>query len=541
MMFPCLQEFAVVINASLDQVAVAKRRLDSGLRMIWNGQEIILRGMIEAGHRFAIQPVTAGDWVRQYGEPFAISKGLQPGDPVNSATVENLVPQVDINCLDVAPPYLAPWQGELPSFWGYSRADGDAGTRNWVLIVPTSMCSSHEAVLIAQRAEREGIFDPEKYSNVSGVTAIPHPRGCGCPDVEMDSREVRGGGEATMKMLGRYIQHPNVGAALVVELGCEKTSLEIFDQFTGNGHFLAANRADLAALGDQQGKPVLKLSIQQAGGTAAAVRQGLSLLPSLLDAANRTPRTRLPVSLLKLGLKCGGSDAFSGISANPALGHASDLLIRCGGSSMITEIPEFDGAEHLFARRAVNCEVGRKILEAMSRFQAGVSRFGKNMTENPSPGNKKGGLLNITIKSLGALAKSGRAPVQGVLSYGEPVPPGSSNGLYLVYAPGYDQYSTPAVVAAGCQLVCFTTGRGTGIGNAIAPVIKIGSNNALYNRMADDIDINAGPVIEGEETIETMGEKIFSEIIRVASGTITRAEANGHREFAIWAEDDLSL
>lgn len=208
---------------------------------------------------------------------------------------------------------------------------------------------------------------------------------------------------------------------------------------------------------------------------------------------------------------------------------------------MITEIPEFDGAEHLFARRAVNCEVGRKILEAMKRFQAGVSRFGKNMNENPSPGNKKGGLLNITIKSLGALAKSGRAPVQDVLPYGEPVPPGGANGLYLVYAPGYDQYSTPAVVAAGCQLVCFTTGRGTGIGNAIAPVIKIGSNNALYNRMAGDIDINAGPVIEGEETIETMGEKIFSEIIRVASGAITRAEANGHREFAIWAEDDLSL
>ena len=217
------------------------------------------------------------------------------------------------------------------------------------------------------------------------------------------------------------------------------------------------------------------------------------------------------------------------------------MLIRAGGRSVITEIPEFFGAEHLFAARARERGVVREIYAAMERFRAYVARVGGSMSENPSPGNREGGLINITIKSLGALAKSGRAAVEGVLDYGQWVWDRGRGGLWLLYCPSYDQESTPALVGSGCQIVCFTTGRGTGIGNAIAPVIKIGSNGALYQRMAGDIDVNAGAVLDEGVSIEAMGRRLFDEILAVASGRGVKAEENGHREFMIWNEEGVSL
>ncbi len=370
--------------------------------------------------------------------------------------------------------------------------------------------------MISMQAENS-IWSREAYPNVDGVTAVCHTKGCGCPD--------GGSITATLTMLARYMNHPNVAAALVIELGCEKTDLATFEDFVKK-HL------------EPMGKPVETLSVQQAGGTQATIEQGLKILPGLLESANQSSREPLPLSEVILGTKCGGSDAFSGLSANPAVGHASDRLVEAGGTSIITEVPEFFGAEHLFAKRAANADVAANVTAAMDRFSDYTARVGHSMSENPSPGNKAGGLINITIKSLGALAKSGTAPVTGVLDYGEPV---TDKGLHLLYCPSYDQESTPALVASGAQLVVFTTGRGTGIGNAIAPVIKVASNTPLNGRMSADMDLNAGTVIDGEETIKEVGDRLFGLIKEVASGKQVAAEVGKHREFVIWSEEGVSL
>jgi altronate hydrolase len=546
-----LEEVAVIVDPARDDVAVARENHHANTSIASDlFGAIVLKGDVAAGHRFALRAIPAGAWVRQYGQPFARSRGLHPGDPVNADTVENHVPQVDADSIQLDTPLLAPWDGERPTFMGFRRPGNRVGVRNWVLIVPTSMCSSHEAASIALRAEMGGVWSREKYPNIDGVAAIPHTRGCGCPDMEPragDGDQLMGVVEASLRMLGRYIEHPNVGAVMVIELGCEKTNLHAIGKYLGEPASVERNavgkqRGDqLINFAQRRGKPVITLSVQGSGGTAATIRRGLELLPDLLEEANRATRTRCDASELADGLKCGGSDAFSGITANPALGVASDLIVRAGGTTIITEIPEFFGAEHLFAARARSRAVAGEIFQAMRRFRSYVDRVGGSMSENPSPGNKEGGLLNITIKSLGALAKAGRAPVEGVLDYGELVWDRGRGGLWLLYCPSYDQESTPALVASGCQIVCFTTGRGTGIGNAIAPVVKIGSNGALYRRMSGDIDFNAGVVLDESRPIEEVGRELFQTILAVASGQSVKAEENGHREFMIWSEEAVSL
>jgi altronate hydrolase len=259
----------------------------------------------------------------------------------------------------------------------------------------------------------------------------------------------------------------------------------------------------------------------------------------MLPEVNRAVREQVPASELVLGVKCGGSDAFSGISANPSLGRASDSLIRSGGTVLITEVPEFCGAEHIFANRAKDAETGRAVYAIVDWYKDFAAKLGVKLGENPSPGNIAGGLLNITIKSLGAMAKAGTTRVEGVTDYAEP-PKG--RGLWLMQGPGYDQESTPGLVGAGATVVVFTTGRGTTIGNAIAPVIKLASNTQIFERMNRDIDLSSGGVIDGTETIDEVGARLFEHIRQVANGEIlTKAEENKHREFQIWAEQAVSL
>ncbi len=550
-----LSSIAILVDPARDNVAVAKQLIPAGTRVhAPGGQTLVVRAEIAPGHRFALQEVPEGKWLIQYGQPFALSRGLGVGDPVNAETTRSVVPHVSAEEIEVTPPVLPPWEGPLPTFQGYVRPDGRAGTRNWVLIVPTSNCSSHEASTIAMQAELSGLYSREKFPNVDGVTAIPHTRGCGCPDMlPLGAQGRKGTGivEATMRMLADYIQHPNVGAALLIELGCEKTNLTAFNRFIARDLDLPEQRPSPSGaqvrmvrpvdLTTVYGKPVYSISIQSCGGTRATVQRGLEIVAELLEKVNATPRTTVPASKLVLGLKCGGSDAFSGLSANPALGHASDLLIRAGGTSIITEIPEFFGAEHLFAQRAVSREAAHAIFDQMQRYREYAARNGAQMDENPSPGNKEGGLLNITIKSLGAIAKAGTAPVQGVLDYAEPYWKHGQNGLYLMYGPGYDIESVPALVAGGCQVVCFTTGRGSTLGNALGSVIKIATNSTMYERMSDDMDINAGAVLDGGASLPEMGRRIFEKVLAVASGEWTRPEVNGHREFTIWSEEGISL
>lgn len=426
-----------------------------------------------------------------------------------------IVRAVPENLFTPLPNYLPPSQRK--TFEGYVRPDGRVGTRNYILIVPTSMCASHEAQQISTIAEFT-IYSREKFPNVDGITAIPHNKGCGC----QDGSPV----DVLLRTLSNYADHPNVGGVVLLELGCEKTNLSVVEEY-------------LQRLGRSIQKPLVRIGIQQVGGTQAAVKSGLDAVEKMLPEVNRSHRETVPISELVLGVKCGGSDAFSGLSANPALGRAADLLIESGGTVLITEVPEFVGAEHILASRAKDAATARAVYEMVDWYKDYAGRAGAAPAQNPSPGNIKGGLLNITIKSLGAIAKAGSTRVEGVTDYATP-PQG--RGLHLMQGPGYDQESTPGLVAAGATVVVFTTGRGTTIGNAIAPVIKLASNNDIFRRMSGDIDLSAGDILEGKKSIDQVGNEVFESVRRIAAEEEqAKAEVLKHREFQVWAEAAVSL
>ena len=513
-----LRQVAVVVDAA-DNVAVVKSGVDAGLIVrSSDGREIRLSGPVTAGHRFAISDIPAAEFVRQYAQPIGTSKGIAAGDPISATNMSNDVPVVRDLPADLrtpAPDYLP--ESQRRTFRGYRRADGRIGTRNYILVVPTSMCASHESQQIATIAEFT-TYSRSRFPNVDGVVAIPHTRGCGCSDGSSV--------EVTLRMLANYAAHPNVGGVLFIGLGCEKTNLSLVERHLHNQHI------DLA-------KPVVRFGIQETGGTQAVIERGVREVEAMLPEVNRNEREAVPVSELSLGVKCGGSDGFSGLSANPALGRAADWLVRSGGTVLITEVPEFCGAEHILAQRAKDRATGEAVYQMVDWYKDYAAKFGTILNENPSPGNVAGGLLNITIKSLGAIAKAGTTRVEGVTGYAA-LPEG--RGLWLMQGPGYDQESTPGLVGAGAQVVVFTTGRGTTIGNAIAPVVKLASNTPVFERMSRDLDLSAGGIIDGTERIEEVGARVFDHVIKVASGEVlAKAEETKHREFQIWAEQSVSL
>jgi altronate hydrolase len=379
------------------------------------------------------------------------------------------------------------------------------------------MCSSHEAQQIATIAEFT-IYNRERYPNVDGIVAIPHNKGCGCPD----GSNV----DVLLRVLSNYAGHPNVGGVVLLELGCEKTNLSVVESY------LSRSRRTIQ-------KPLVRIGVQEVGGTQAAIQRGLDAVRDMLSEVNGAQREPCSIGDLVLGVKCGASDAFSGISANPSLGRAADSIIRSHGTVLITEVPEFCGAEHVLAHRAKDADTGRAVYRMVDWYREYAKRFGTAVAENPSPGNIAGGLLNITIKSLGAIAKAGSSRVEGVVEYGEPP---NGRGLYLMQGPGYDQESTPALVAGGATVVVFTTGRGSTMGNAITPVIKLTSNSAVFDRMRGDMDLSAGGVIDGAETIDSVAARLLDYIRQVAGGEIQcKAEAVKHREFQVWGEQAVSL
>ena len=512
-----LSEFAIIVDPK-DNVAVVKKATSPGLELLLPDESSIeVRGAVPPGHRFATKDIPAGDFVLQFGQPIGTSLGIKQGEQISHDNMTDDVPIVrDLpeNLHTPAPDYFA--IDERATFMGYRRRDGRVGTRNYVLIVPTSMCASHEALQISTIAEFT-IYDRQKYPNVDGVVAIPHNKGCGCQDGSTI--------DVMLRTLSNYADHPNVGGVILIDLGCEKTNLSQVERY-----LLKREKAF--------DKPVAKIGIQEVGGTQAAIQQGLKEVEKMLPLVNDTTREECPVSELVLGVKCGGSDGFSGISANPSLGRAADLLVRSGGTVLITEVPEFCGAEHLLAGRAKDVETGRAVYRLVDWYKDYASKFGAVLNNNPSPGNVAGGLLNITIKSLGAIAKAGTTRVEGVIEYAETP---RSRGLNLMQGPGYDQESTPGLVGAGATVVVFTTGRGTTIGNAITPVIKLASNTPVFERMANDLDLSAGGVIDGTETIDEVGQRVFDRVVEVASGLQAKAEEHKHREFQFWAEQTVSL
>ena len=521
-----LREVAVRVSAT-DNVAVVKYgaaagtvvELPSAPGSDRGPARVTLAAEIPGGHRFALSDIPAGAFVRQYGQPVGTSLGIQAGQLISHERMSDEIPVVrDLPPQLHTPAPLYVPESARPTFPGFRRADGRTGTRNWIAIIPTSMCASHEAQQVANTAEFT-LWSAEEFPNVDGVVALGHNKGCGTPDGSNI--------QTILRTLAAFACHPNVGAVIFLELGCEKTGSSVLRDW-------------MDAQGLQPtGKPVAWIGIQDAGGTKAAIRRGLDEVRRMLPLVNQARRESRPVSELVLGLKCGGSDGFSGLTANPALGHAADLVVQNGGTAILTEVPEFCGAEHVLALRARDATVGRQVYDLVDWYKTHTARIGANLGMNPSPGNVTGGLLNIALKSLGAIAKGGSTRVEGVMGYAE-APPG--RGLNLMQGPGYDQESVPGLVAAGCNLVVFTTGRGSTMGNAIVPVVKLASNTPIFDRMNQDLDLNAGTILDGTETIEQVGARLFAHLQKVASSEARAcAEETGHREFQIWAPEPVSL
>lgn len=470
---------------------------------------LVSKEAIGAGHKVALRRIPCGEQVIKYGE----SIGRATEDIAEGAWVHahNLIPDFGGSAYEYATRspitrYFSAQQAG--TFLGYKRDNGDVGTRNYVAVIPTSNCSSHVASEIAERLRHVS----REVHGVDGVIAIPHQEGCGHSQGE-DTWQLE-------RTIAGMVFHPNVGAVLMVSLGCEVNQLSIYMGTT-----------QLGQQSFRKGKLIVGLEMQSAGGTSQTIEKGVAQVQELVVFCQKMNRTPQPLAKVFMGTNCGGSDAFSGISANPALGHASDLLIRSGGTSILAEIPECMGAEHLLTRRAVDEATGRRVVDVVNWYRDYLSRFGAKWDDNPSPGNKAGGISNIAEKSLGAVAKGGTSALTAVYRYAERV---DKPGLVLMNTPGYDPVSLTGIAAGGANVIAFTTGRGSGIGFPVVPVIKISSNSRIADSMSDNIDINAGTIVEGKETIQEVGEKIFDMLKRVCSGERTKSELLHHREFVPW-------
>ena len=512
-----LESVAVVIRPERDNLAVVTADfLEAGTELQYRDEILRIPSRILRGQSFAITKVEEGAPYITLGDPVGLaSREVQPGEPVDASNLEDRLPRLRVHYKEnPVPTSTDPALAEM-TFDGYVRPDGTVGTRNYVGVVTSGMCSSTEAHEIAGRAMRE-IYSREKYPNVDGVVPISQESGCGMPDgtaVDLLNR-----------LLANTLRHPNLGAATYIDLGCGKTCVECSAPF-----FQTAV--------PQYNQRVTNLVIQHSGGSRRTVERGLELVERQLDFANQFKREAVPLSRLIVGTKCGGSDRWSGVTANPAVGVAADMFVKANSAVFLPEIPELQGAAMVdLAARARTREVGKKLIGALKRYERYMRSFGPDFDDfrdNPSPGNVKGGIYNIYLKSSGVKAKGGTSVVEDLIEYGEWL--GERKGLYVLYTPGYDQISTPALFLSGAQIALFTTGRGTGIGCALGPVIKIGSNSPLA-RMNGDIDIDAGTVLEKLQTIDEVGRQIFQETLDVASGRkFTRAEEAGyHHEFKIW-------
>jgi altronate hydrolase len=409
--------------------------------------------------------------------------------------------------VDVKPTAYVP---EPALFQGIVRPDGRVATRNYIGLLTSVNCSAHVAGLIADAFKRNPFTgqDPlAAFPNVDGVVALTHKTGCG-----MASGEPL---QLLRRTLAGYARHPNFSHVIVLGLGCEVNQI---------GEMLREHKLT--------GR-IRSMDIQSMGGTRKTVEAGLAFVQEVLKESNENRRQPVPAQHLMVALQCGGSDGYSGISANPALGVASDLVVRHGGSVILSETTETYGAEHLFTRRAVSREVGEKLVALMHWWEAYTHKHGAEINANPSPGNKAGGLTTILEKSLGAMAKAGSTNLVDVIRYAEPV---TKSGFVFMDTPGYDPVAATGQVAGGANLVCFTTGRGSVFGCKPAPSIKIATNSALFQRMEEDMDINCGTILDGTETVQEAGERIFEHILRVASGERTKSELFdfGSAEFAPW-------
>ena len=490
-----------------DNVVVSRAEILEGTEV--PGEGVTTANRIPTGHKVATRAIAKGDPVVKYDQIIGFAtKDIAPGEHVHVQNCGMAEFERDYAfCEGLKPTQMVP-EAERATFQGYRRADGRCGTRNYIGILTSVNCSATVARYIAEAFNKTGIL--ADYPNIDGVAAFVHSTGCGMADSG-------DGYEALQRTLWGYARHPNFAGVLMVGLGCEVNQIPFL----------------LDAYGLSTGERFQALTIQESGGTRKTVDEAIERIQAMLPAADAARRETCPASELTLALQCGGSDAYSGITANPALGQAADLLVRNGGTAILSETPEIYGAEHLLTRRAVTREVGEKLVERIKWWEDYTRRNGGEMNNNPSPGNKAGGLTTILEKSLGAAAKGGTTNLTGVYKYAEPV---TAKGFAFMDSPGYDPCSVTGQVASGANVVCFTTGRGSVFGFKPSPSIKLATNTPMYSRLAEDMDINCGGIAEGDKTVEQVGREVFEKILEVASGTPSKSEALGFgdAEFIPW-------
>lgn len=522
-----------------DDVAVAVRRIESGKVLQTAAGRITAQAAVPPGHKIALRAKPVGERIHKYGHVIGVAtRALAPGDWVHS---HNLSVPAEARSLFAGTPDHAHVSSQTAftpaelaelraaTFAGYRRADGRAGTRNYIAVISSVNCSASVSRYITQRFPANEL---RKFPHIDGLLPLTHKGGCG----------LQYGGEAhdqLARVLAGFARHPNIAGFLLVGLGCETGTLSyIIDRGglqqsgrNGDPQVLSLRNWNETQRGQPKNVPVM-LSIQDCGGTQKTVEAGIAALAKMLPPANDVRREPIPAAELILGLECGGSDAWSGITANPALGIASDLLVAAGGTAVLSETPEIYGAEHLLAARAVSPQVIEKLNERVRWWEEHTHKLGVSLDNNPSPGNKEGGLTTIYEKSLGAVAKGGSSPLVDVYRYAELI---TQRGFVFMDSPGYDPASITGMVASGANVVCFTTGRGSCFGCKPTPSIKIATNTAMFQRMRDDMDINAGVAVEGTP-LANVGAEIFRMVLDVASGRKTKSEEQGlgEEEFAPW-------
>jgi len=489
-----------------DNVAIARNALAAGTALS-SAPHAILSHDIPAAHKIATQPIAAGAAVRRYGQVIGFAtRDIEPGEHVHTHNLaigdfnRDYAFGEDVRTVTRA--------SEALTFQGIRRADGRLATRNFIGVVSTVNCSATVSKLIVQHFAMPGAL--AAYPNVDGIVPVTHSFGC-CIDHNGE------GIQQLRRTIAGFVKHANFAGIVIIGLGCEANQMG----------------AMFVAEGVVQGPMLVPLVMQELGGTQKTVDAGIAAIHKMLPMANDVVREPLPLSGLSIALQCGGSDGYSGITANPALGVAVDLLVSHGGTAILSETPEIYGAEHLLTRRAISREVGEQLVARIHWWEDYATREKGSIDNNPTPGNKAGGLTTIFEKSLGAVAKSGSTPLMGVYRYAEPV---TAHGLVFMDAPGYDPMGATGQIASGANLVLFTTGRGSCFGARPSPSIKLATNSQMFNRMIDDMDINCGEIMDGLVSVEQKGHEIFQAIIRVASGEQSKSEGigMGNEEFVPW-------
>jgi altronate dehydratase len=508
-----VEDFALVLN-SRDNVGISLKNIPNGETIDFQGKTVAIKHALQVGSRFSLEFIPNGEYIYQFGYAFAQSKGITAGEIISTENTFNKIPISSDQKIKPANATILQEIYQGKTFNGFLRNDGRVGTRNYIAIIPTSMCAAEVANQVSRHYDNDQFY--KTYRNIDGVVSLAHTEGCGCGAGTQIDR--------TMTVLKNHALHPNVAAMLFIDLGCEQTN------YTRMHAYLNQELIDTQ-------KPTGWITIQEAGGVEKTIKQGIEIVNSFLDQVNGIERKECSLSHLVVGTECGASDTFSGITANPVIGNTLDKVIYGGGSGILSEIPEMLGVFEMLKERFASSVVAEKFSDAVKWYINIAEKLNVDIFDNLVPKNKSGGLMNSYIKSMGAVMKGGSTRIEDIVDYGASL---TKSGLSIMQGPGNDLESVTGLVSCGANIICFSTGHGTITGSAIAPVIKVCSNSTTYNKLENDMDFNAGRLLE-DEFMDDLSEELLDKVIRVASGEKTWSEKWKQHQFQIWTAGKLSL